>query len=118
VTQPPPQFDIARQTTLQELQAAIAELDRKVALLMTQDADAAAKIADIETKMGLALTALGSIQDLFAALQTEVTAGVLSQTTLDALTKARDDADALAAAAQADVTADTPVPPVTPPAGP
>jgi len=87
---------------------AVAALQQKVATLMSEDATVAAEAADIETQQGNISTALGSIQQLFAALQTEVSQGNLSQATLDALSKAQKDLDAVGATAQTDVTADTP----------
>lgn len=117
----PPLFttDIARQSSQQAgfnaILAAIAALSGRIDELMTQDAATAAIAAKIETDQQAVLTALGSVQSLFAELETEVAAGSLSQATMDALTKAQTDMDALAATAAADVTADTP-PSAAPPA--
>jgi hypothetical protein len=123
VTQPPGPListDIARQSTLLsvfgELLAAIQGLSNQIGILMTQDATTAAEAADIDAKVGLTNTAMGSVQALLVALQQELATGTaLSPATVEALQQAQTDMDALAASAQADVATDTPAPPAPAP---
>jgi chromosome segregation ATPase len=113
------QTDIARQSTQQAgfaavlqaltaLTTRVSSLTDKVNILMTEDATVAAEVAQIEADTAATLTAIRSVQALFTQLQAEVAAGNLSQTTLDALTKAQQDVAALSTEAQADAAADAP----------
>ena len=120
VTEPLPPLiqvatDIARQSTLNQLLSgqaalttAVADLSRRVDILMSQDASVAAAAARIEADEAAVLAALRSIQGLVEALQAEVAAGNLSQATMDALAKAQADMDALRTEAEADAAADAP----------
>lgn len=111
MTEPlPPLFttDIARQSTLTQVLAAVQDLSRKADIIMSQDAAAAAAAARIETDEVAVLAVLGSMQSLITALQAEVAAGHLSQATMDALARAQADMDTLSVQAQADAAADAP----------
>ena len=117
MTEPlPPLFslttDIARQTTQQKgiaaVLQAISALSAKVDLIMTEDAAVAAKIQQISDDTAATLAAVRALQSLITALQAEVSAGNLSQATLDALDAATAASDALRGEAEGDVTSDTP----------
>lgn len=114
----PPFFDLGRESSHQQILsllrstlAAVQLLNRKVDTLMSEDATVAAEVTEIEADQAAIKTALESTQALVVALQAEVAGGNLSQATLDALTQAQSDLDALNAEAQADVATDTPAPP-------
>jgi hypothetical protein len=115
VTQPlPPLFtdDIARQSLAAQgfaaVQAAIADLSRKVDALMSEDATVAAQVSQISADEQLTLAAIRSLQNLVGTLQGEVTTGNLTPATRDALAQAESAMAALRTEAQADVTTDTP----------
>jgi hypothetical protein len=111
--------DFARQSTMAAGFAAVAQalaeitetlddIAGKVQILMTEDATVAAEVTQISASEAATLAAVRNLQNLIQALQTEQSAGVLSQGTLNALSQATAAANALAAEAQADVTADAP----------
>lgn len=115
MTQPlPPLFtdDIARQSLAAQgfaaVQAAIADLSRKVDALMSEDATVAAQVSQISADEQLTLAAIRSLQNLVGTLQGEVTTGNLTPATRDALAQAESAMAALRTEAQADVTTDTP----------
>jgi ABC-type transporter Mla subunit MlaD len=105
----PPLFtvstDIARQSTLEQVLAALADLTTKVDALMSEDSAVAAEVAAEETDLA-SLTA--SYQALAAALSNE---SGLSQPTLDALAAFKTQLDTLTTTAAASVPVVTP--PVT-----
>lgn len=105
--------DIARQSTLTQVLAAVQDLSRKVDILMTEDATVAATAARIEANVSATATAVNSMQALIESLKTEVAAGHLSPATMTALSQADSDLSALRSGAEADAAADSP-----PPAGP
>lgn len=100
--------DIARQSALDRVLAAVTDLSGKVDVLMTQDAIVAAAVSRIEADQQAVLTAVNSLQALIETLQAEVAAGTLTPATMDALAKATADMDALKATAEADVAKDIP----------
>jgi peptidoglycan hydrolase CwlO-like protein len=110
VTEPPliSVSDVARQSTLEQVQAALTDLAAKVDQLMSEDSTVAAEAAAIETDVTNLTTAVTALQSLISSLQAEVTAGALSPATMDALAKAEADLGTITSTAQADVTADTP----------
>lgn len=113
VTEPLPPLitittDIARQSALDRVLAAVTDLSGKVDVLMTQDAIVAAAVSRIEADQQAVLTAVNSLQALIETLQAEVAAGTLTPATMDALAKATADMDALKATAEADVAKDIP----------
>jgi ABC-type transporter Mla subunit MlaD len=105
----PPLFtvstDIARQSTLEQVLAALADLTTKVDALMSEDSTVAAEVAAEETDLA-SLTS--SYQALAAALANEDN---LSPATLTALAAFKTQLDSLTGTAAADVPAAAP--PVT-----
>jgi hypothetical protein len=94
----------------QRLASRLDEIDKKLEIIMTDDASVLAVVTDEDNQIAALGTAVGALQALVVALQAEN----LQPSTLAALQAAQASLDTLAATGAADVTTDTPV--VTPPA--
>lgn len=108
----PPLFgittDIARQSVLDQVLSLLQEVNRKVDIIMSQDASIAATAARLETAATAEAAAISALQGLVVALRNEP--APLSQATLDALAAAEAHVTSATAAGTADVAADNPPP--------
>jgi hypothetical protein len=103
---------------LAAIETQLAVVNGSLEKIMSEDASVLAVVTD-ETAQVIALgSSVSALQALVVALQAEVAAGgtALQPGTLAALQAAQASLDTLAATGAADVTTDTPAPPVTPPA--
>jgi len=107
----------ANTATLNTINGRLAVIINQQEKIMSEDASVLAVVTDEQAQITALGGSVSALQALVVALQAEVAAGgtALQPGTLTALQAAQAALDTLAQTGAADVTTDTPAPPVTPP---